>query len=184
MTPNAIPRESLSGEAQQVENKAATISATIPDWSRETPHQFWDPFRRLLRTIRKFEHWQNRKGYVAKIMRTRWIVAHRFWTLVTHADIPINARIGGGLMCVHPTGVVLHPDATVGPNCFLGPHIVVGVRNGEGVPTLGGNVNLGAGACVLGEVAIGDNSTIGANAVVISDIPPNSTAVGVPARIL
>lgn len=189
---NNFTRSSTSGsqigasvvQSRRTELNEPVISAIEPDWSREAPKCFWDPFPRLLRTIRRYTYWDNRPGLLSKLMKRRWSIAHIFWSLVTQADIPVDCKIEGGLMCMHPSGVVLHPDARIGPNCFLGPHVVIGVSSGSGVPSIGGNVNLGAGACVLGGVLVGENTMIGANAVVISDIPPNSTAVGVPARCL
>ena len=105
-----------------------------------------------------------------------------FWSVVTGADVPVNCRIDGGLAMPHPNGVVVHPAAQIGPNCLLMQQVTIG-DNG-GVPTLGGHVDVGAGAKIVGPVCIGSDVVIGANAVVITDIPAGATAVGVPARII
>lgn len=63
-------------------------------------------------------------------------------------------------------------------------HVTLGGRKGGGAPVIGNNVRIGAGAKILGPVHIGDGAQVGANAVVIKDVPANSTAVGVPARII
>lgn len=85
-------------------------------------------------------------------------------------------------MLPHPNGIVIAPDAIIGPNCLLFQQVTIGT-DGRGVPTLGGHVDVGAGARLLGPIRIGEHAKIGANAVVICDVPPYATAVGVPARV-
>ncbi|WP_283937743.1 serine O-acetyltransferase [Sphingomonas hankyongi] len=111
------------------------------------------------------------------------VLAHRFWSVVTGADIPLNCRIGGGLLIPHPNGIVIHPDSEIGPNCLLFQQVTIGAAGG-GIPRLGGHVDVGAGAKILGAVTIGDHAVIGANSVVLCDVPAGATAVGVPARIV
>ncbi len=107
----------------------------------------------------------------------------RFFTGI---EIHPGAKIGKRFFIDHGLGVVIGETAVIGDDVLLyqgstlgGTGIVKGKRH----PTLGNNVVIGAGAKVLGNIAIGDNSYIGANAVVIKDVPPNSTVVGVPGRI-
>jgi serine O-acetyltransferase len=110
---------------------------------------------------------------------------HRFWSVVAGADIPLNTQIGGGLLLPHPNGIVVHPDVRIGPNCLLFQQVTIGSAGKDGgVPTLGGHVDVGAGAKVLGRIVIGDDVRIGANAVVLTDVPAGATAVGIPARVL
>lgn len=108
---------------------------------------------------------------------------HRFWSVVTGAEIPLGSRIEGGLLIPHPNGIVVHPDAAIGPNCLIFQQVTIGTGKG-GVPTIGGHVDIGAGARILGGVTIGEHARIGANAVVLSDVPAGAVAVGIPARIL
>ena len=108
---------------------------------------------------------------------------YRFWTVVTGAEIPLNAQIGGGLLIPHPNGIVIHSGAVIGPNCLIFQQVTIGSGKG-GLPTIGGHVDIGAGAKVLGGIIIGDHARIGANAVVITDVPAGATAVGIPARII
>ena len=89
---------------------------------------------------------------------------------MTGADIPINTRIGGGLLLPHPNGIVIHPSVVIGPNCLIFQQVTLGMAHG-GVPTLGGHVDIGAGAKVIGQVRLADHSRIGANAVVTIDVP-------------
>jgi serine O-acetyltransferase len=103
--------------------------------------------------------------------------------VVTGADIPLNCKLGGGLLLPHPNGIVIHPYAEIGPNCLLFQQVTIGA-NDRGVPRIGGHVDIGAGAKVLGPVTIGRHARIGANAVVINDVPDGATAAGVPARVI
>ena len=103
--------------------------------------------------------------------------------MVTGADIPLGSKIAGGLLIPHPNGIVIHPDAEIGPNCLLFQQVTIGTAEG-GVPRLGGHVDVGAGAKLIGPITIGDHARIGANAVVTRDVPAGATAVGIPARIL
>jgi serine O-acetyltransferase len=151
---------------------------TIPDWTRETPTRVWDPSRRLMRAIRR---WQGARG----VARRWWALQHRFWSVVTGADIPLTARIGGGLLMPHPNGIVIHPDAEIGPNCLIFQQVTIGlVAATPQAPRIGAGVDIGAGARVLGPVTLGDGARIGANAVVLCDVPPGGVAVGIPARVL
>ena len=102
---------------------------------------------------------------------------------MTGADIPLDCNLGGGLLLPHPNGVVIAPGAALGPNCLLFQQVTIG-SDGRGVPTLEGHVDVGAGAKLLGPIRIGEHAKIGANAVVVTDVPPFATAVGVPARIV
>ena len=83
----------------------------------------------------------------------------------------------------HPNGIVIHPEAEIGPNCLLFQQVTLGA-NDRGVPTICGHVDIGAGAKILGPVTIGRDARIGANAVVLTDIPVGATAIGVPARVI
>lgn len=164
--------------------RRATVSADVADWSREAPRCFWDPGRQLLRTIRRYQHWRGKKGPIS-VLACKWLVLrHRFWSVVTGADIPLSCRIGGGLLIPHPNGIVVHPEARIGVNCLIFQQVTIGTAGRQGVPEIGGHVDIGAGARILGPVRIGSHAKIGANAVVIADVPAWATAVGIPARIV
>jgi serine O-acetyltransferase len=155
------------------------ISASEPDWSREVPHRWWDPGYRLLRAIRKYQ------AASGRFARKYWALQHRFWSTVTQSEIHLTQKIGGGLRLPHPTGIILHQDAVLGPNCQLFHQVTLGlVEDRPGAPVLGGHVDVGSGARILGPVTIGDHARVGANAVVLQDVPEGATAVGIPARII
>jgi serine O-acetyltransferase len=115
-------------------------------------------------------------------MRKVWALQHRFWSVVTGADIPLGCNIGGGLLLPHPNGIVVHPDARIGPNCLIFQQVTLGTRGETGAPIVGGRVDIGAGARILGDVTLGDYSMVGANSVVLSTFPLGSVVVGSPAR--
>ena len=164
--------------------KTPIPSAIEPDWSREEPVRWWDPSRQLLATIRAHARASRRRGLAWRLAQKVAVLRHRFWSVVAGADIPINAhQLGGGLLLPHPQGVVIHPDVELGPNCLLMQQVTLGTGPKPGVPKLGGHVDVGAGAKILGGVVIGDHAVIGANAVVISDVPAHAVAVGIPAVV-
>lgn len=160
------------------------ISADIPDPSREQCRRLWDPGRRLLRSIRFYQKARTRR-VPFRWLSKYWVLEHRFWSIVTGADIPLNCDIGGGFLLLHPNGVVIFPGSVIGPNCLVFQQVTIGVGGPKpGAPVVGGDVEIGAGAKILGGVHIGDHARIGANAVVLQDVPPGATAVGIPAKIV
>lgn len=106
---------------------------------------------------------------------------------ITGIEIHPGAKIGKGLLIDHGSGVVIGETAEIGDNCLIYQGVTLGGTGkecGKRHPTLGNNVMVGAGARVLGPFTVGDNAKIAANAVVLNEVPPNATAVGVPARIV
>jgi len=160
------------------------VSATEPDWSREAKRFWaWVPWKSLLASIRSYQRHRHSKTPWGIVARKLAVLRHIFWSAVTGADIPLNCQLGGGLSIPHPNGIVIHPGSRVGPNCMIFQQVTLGMSHG-GVPQIGGHVDIGAGAKVLGAIHIGDHARIGANAVVTCDVPAGATAVGVPARIV
>ena len=161
------------------------ISCTDPDWSRERPKRFWEPGARMMLAMRDRQRLVGKSGPVGRVLASWASLRHRIWSTIAGADIPWVSNIGGGLALPHPNGIVVHPDAVIGPNCCFFQQVTVGSGGMiPGVPTIGGQVDIGAGARVLGGVKIGNYARIGANAVVLCDVPEGCTAVGVPARVL
>ena len=108
----------------------------------------------------------------------------RFWTGI---EIHPGASIGRGLFIDHGMGVVIGETTEIGDNVTIYQGVTLGGTGkdvGKRHPTIGNNVMIGSGAKVLGPFKVGDNSKIAANAVVLNEVPENSTCVGVPARIV
>ena len=155
----------------------------IGDMSRERKRFFeWAPSRSLLASIRSYQRWRS-KWYGLPFAKLA-VLRHRFWSAMTGADIPINSQIGPGLLIPHPTGIVIHPHAKIGPDCLILACVTIGTRGDKGIPVLGTHVDVGSGAKILGGVRIGDHAVIGANAVVVRDVPAWATAIGIPARVV
>lgn len=106
---------------------------------------------------------------------------------LTGVEIHPGAQIGRGLLIDHGAGVVIGETAVIGDNCTIYQGVTLGGTGkdvGKRHPTIGNNVMIGSGAKVLGPFTVGDNVKIAAGAVVLNEIPENSTAVGVPARVI
>ncbi len=157
--------------------KPAQISAIVPDWSREEKKWFsWQPSQSLLASIRSYQDNAKSKNPFRIILKKIAVFRHVFWSVVTGTDIPLNSRIGGGLRLPHPNGIVIHPSAEIGPNCTIFQQVTIGARKNR-VPTIGGEVEIYAGAKIIGKVSIGNHARIAANAVVLHDIPENGTTI-------
>ena len=110
-----------------------------------------------------------------------------FTRFLTGIEIHPGARIGEGLFIDHGMGVVIGETAEIGANVTLFQGVTLGgtsLAKGKRHPTIGSNVVVGAGAKILGAIRVGDNARIGANAVVVKDVPPNSVVVGVPGHVV
>jgi serine O-acetyltransferase len=162
---------------------SSSVSAVEGDPRREAlgRHE-WNPGKRLIKAIRDYQAARERGGIWASVLRKIAVLRHRFWSAVSSADIPLNSQIGIGVVIPHPCGVVIHPNAVIGPNCMIFQQVTLGVADGEGAPHIGGHVDIGAGAKVLGNIRVGDHARIGANAVVLNDVLDAQTVVGIPAR--
>ena len=136
---------------------------------------------KAVRSYRK-AHWLLEHGHP---FLARWLsqrARHK-----TGIEIHPGAKIGKGLFIDHGMGVVIGETTEIGDDCTLYQGVTLGGTGkdkGKRHPTLGNNVLVGSGAKVLGPMKIGDNARIAAGAVVLSEVPENATAVGVPARIV
>lgn len=109
-----------------------------------------------------------------------------FSQILTGIDLPCEVQIGKRFRIEHFRDIIVSGDAQFGDDVVLRNGVTVGLRNTgvRGAPRIGSRVDIGAGAKILGLITVGDDVAIGANAVVLRDVPPNSLAVGVPARII
>lgn len=133
--------------------------------------------------LHRFSHSAYRKG---NFITARMI--NYFARILTGADIHPGATIGKGFFIDHATGVVIGETAVIGENVSIFQGVTLGGvsadRDRKRHPTIGDNVVIGAHAVVLGDITIGENTRIGAGSVVIKDVPPNSTVVGVPGKVV
>jgi serine O-acetyltransferase len=106
--------------------------------------------------------------------------------LVHNSAVFSRTSIGYGTIFAYGgIAVVVHPRAIIGKRCVIGPHVTIGGRSKAwGVPVIGSDVFIATGAKILGDIRIGDNSVIGANAVVIDNVPEGSVVVGLPGRVI
>jgi serine O-acetyltransferase len=103
--------------------------------------------------------------------------------VVNGCVIGAAAKFDQGFVIMHPVGVVINSKVSGGKNIVIESGVVIGDEKGQ-APCLGNNVFIGAGAKIIGGITIGDNVKIGANAVVVKDLPSNVTAVGIPAKVI
>ncbi len=160
------------------------VSASEPDWQRERIIRGkYEPWKKLIHVIRRYQA-ITEQGFLITLLKPFYVLRFRFWSVVCGADIPLNSKLGGGLIIPHPNGIVIHPAAVIGPNCLIFQQVTIGTGSTSGLPKIGGHVDIGAGAKILGGIIIGDNVKIGANSVVIEDVPDNCTVAGIPAKII
>lgn len=127
----------------------------------------------------RFERWL----YCHKLRHIAILVYHLI-QLIFGCTIPPSVVLEKGVDIPHFHGIVIHQDTYVGQGTVIYQNVTIGGRNGECAIIIGKNCIISAGACILGKIVVGDNVKIGANAVVLNDIPDNSMAVGIPARII
>ena len=106
--------------------------------------------------------------------------------ILTGIELPCEVTLGRRFRIDHFGGIVISGDAVFGDDCIIRNGVTVGVKHTghRGSPILGDRVDIGAGAKILGPIHIGNDVSIGANAVVLTDVPSDSLAVGVPARVI
>jgi serine O-acetyltransferase len=115
------------------------------------------------------------------------LVLAKLAEMLCGVTIGVAAKIGHRLVIEHSGGIVVHGQAVLGDDCIIRQGVTIGNKRLDKpmeAPHIGNRVNIGAGAKILGAVQIGDDAEIGANAVVITDVPAGALAVGVPARII
>lgn len=131
---------------------------------------------------RRIQDMLNKIPLVGRLLRriVWWLTC-----LVFSSELALGAKFGGGLYVPHPFGIVVGV-ANIGRNVSILQNVTIGKRGDAGPvgTVIHDNVSFGAGAVVLGPLTVGENASIGANSVVLRDVPPNSVAVGAPARIL
>jgi serine O-acetyltransferase len=137
--------------------------------------------------VYRFGQWRYgvRPALFRKLCSLVYKILFKFVQIITGIELPCEAIVGRNFVIDHFGGIIVSGYARFGDNCRIRNGVVVGLRRIEEpyAPVIGNNVDIGAGAKLLGRIKIGDNSIIGANAVVLDDVPENSVAIGVPAII-
>ena len=137
--------------------------------------------------VYRFGRWRYglRPAPVRKFFSLVYKILFKFIQIVTGVELPCEAKIGRNFVIDHFGGIIVSGYAEFGDNCRIRNGVVVGLRrvDEKHAPVVGDNVDIGAGAKLLGPIRIGNNVIIGANAVVLCDVPSNSIAVGVPAVV-
>lgn len=174
---------------------------TIKDWAGDSQ---WRAWRADLARFKKhgYSGWGSegfwalttyrlQRGLAKRRVKILWLipklivgVLKKLLTIVTHINLDKGAKIGPGMLIPHVGPIQVYPWATIGADCAIHQVTTIGAGAKPGGPVIGDHVHMGAHICILGPVNVGDGAKIGAGAVVIKDVPPGTTAVGVPARIL
>lgn len=161
----------------------------LPDFSEDWRTYHGDILRPGLWVMAVYRFGRWRYGIRPRLLRMPFSLAYRLLavaiTIVTGVELPCETKIGQRLRIEHPGGIVVSGDACLGDDVILRNGVTIGLRRTgvRGSPRIGNRVDIGAGAKILGEIVIGDDVTIGANAVVLCDVPSDSVAVGVPAIV-
>jgi serine O-acetyltransferase len=137
----------------------------------------------------RFGHWiyrENCPRLLRLLLKPVYIPVYLAIQNILHIRIPPSAEIGPGLYLSHVGGLLISPEAVIGKNCDLGQWVTIGVSamGRRGVPQLGDNVYVGAGATLIGKIKIGDGAKIAANTLVMTNVPAGATVIGVPGRVV
>lgn len=156
------------------------------DW-HPYEHDFTAPGFGVM-VVYRFGRW--RYKIQPKLLRKPFSFLYKFLKVImqilTGIEFPCEIKIGKRFKIEHFSGFIVSGDASFGDDVIIRNGVTIGLKNTKirGSPSIGNRVDIGAGAKILGKITVGDDAVIGANAVVIKDVPSNSIAVGVPARIL
>lgn len=156
------------------------------DW--KTYDRDWQRQGMWVMVIYRFGRW--RYGVKPRLLRLPLSFIYKLLKvlsqILTGIDLPCEVTVGKRFLIEHFGDIIISGDTVFGDDVVIRNGVTVGLRrtNERGAPVIGDRVDIGTGAKILGAITIGDDVIIGANAVVIKDVPPNSLAVGVPARII
>ena len=162
------------------------IAQLLEDWRAHD----WDWTRPGFRAVavHRFGNWGKRtvpkplRAPVSALYEVLYRGVRNFYGI----EIPCSAQLGRRVIFEHQSAIVIHQNAQIGDDCFIRQGVALGSRyvtDPQAAPRLANRVNVGAGAKILGAVTVGDDAQIGANAVVLADVPAEKLAVGVPARL-
>lgn len=168
----------MSQPAAMFQNIRDDLRAYGGRWSAQG---FW------VMVVYRFGRWRYglQPGLLRKLCSMVYFVLYKFVQILTGIELPCEAEVGRNFVIDHFGGIVVSGFARFGDDCRIRNGVVVGLARTDDpcAPVIGNNVDIGAGAKVLGRIRVGNNVLIGANAVVTRDVPDDSIAVGVPAVI-
>jgi serine O-acetyltransferase len=160
------------------ENIREDLQSYSGDWGAQG---FW------VMIVYRFGRWRYgiRPVILRKLFSLLYKILYKFVQILTGIELPCEVEIGRNFIIDHFGGIVVSGYATFGDNCRIRSGVVIGLKGVDEpcAPAIANNVDIGTGAKVLGAITVGNNVTIGANAVVLTDVPDNALAVGVPAII-
>lgn len=138
--------------------------------------------------VYRFGQWryQVRPAWLRKPFSFLYKLQRTVIQMLTGIELPCETQVGRRLRIEHFGGIIVSGDAVIGDDVVIRQGVTIGLKrtNQRGAPQIGNRVDIGAGAKLLGPIRIGDDAVIGANAVVLCDVPAGALAVGVPARII
>ena len=165
----------------------AFVKQVRSDWIAHSRSSCRAGFRVLL--VYRFGNW--RMEVRSKLLRGPLSIIYRFCERHVRfkygIELPYTVQLGQRVVFEHQHGIVIHGNCEIGDDCIIRQGVTLGNRYLDkpyDAPKLGKNVNVGAGAKILGAVNVGDGAVIGANAVVINNVPAGATVVGIPAKIV
>jgi len=154
----------------------------------KTYHGDWGAQGFWVMIVYRFGRWRYtlKNPWLRKPCSLLYKFLYKVVQILTGIEFPCEVEIGKNFRIDHFSDIVVSGYARFGDNCIIRNGVTVGLSHTADpvAPIIGDNVDIGAGAKILGGITVGDNVTIGANAVVIRDVPSNSVAVGVPARVI
>src|SRR5947207_621675 len=182
MTETAVQPQSRS-----TEQPLGLVAQIREDWIAHERDWTRPGFRAV--AVHRFGNWRMRIRN--RVLRAPFSVLYRamYWRVrnVYGIELPFTATLGRRVVIEHQNGIVIHGNSVIGDESIIRQGVTLGNKTLDrplDAPVLGERVNVGAGAKILGAVKIGDGASIGANAVVLEDVPAGAVAVGVPARVL
>ncbi len=185
--PNAESSSDVNSHAEVAPLPLGLWAQIKEDWLAHGKDWTKPGFRAV--AVHRFGVW--RMGVQPKLLRAPFSILYRMlYRKVRNTygiELPYTTKLGRRVVIEHQGGIVIHGYSTIGDDSIIRQGVTLGNRYLEqpyDAPILGQGVNVGAGAKIFGKVNLGDRSSIGANAVVLNDVPPNATAVGIPARVL
>lgn len=163
------------------------INQIKSDWIAHGRTIYKAGFRAVL--VYRFGNW--RMTIKSKLIRAPLSLIYRFMERRVRfkygIELPYTVKLGERVVFEHQHGIVIHGHCVIGDDCIIRQGVTLGNRyldKPDDAPVLGNGVSVGAGAKILGLVTIGDHASIGANAVVLNDVPAGKTVVGIPAKLV